>query len=147
MVFFLNNNVKTHTADALQYIFDENKAKIVILGYSIVLRRSPLRKPLKKNSLNMGIARFGWTPPLFWALAEHFLCVNCNILQNPTKQRKRYSKPIFLLCWNSFLKGNQIFWFFLKTNLQPKKRSLCLKKCLSHWVTVTNIFWNTVIFF
>ena len=33
--------VKTHTEDALQYIFDENKEKIVILGYGIVLRRSP----------------------------------------------------------------------------------------------------------
>ena len=27
-------------------------------------------------------------PPLFWALAEHFLCVNRNILLNPTKQHK-----------------------------------------------------------
>ena len=42
MVFFLNSKVKTHTEDALQYIFDENKEKIVILGYSIVSRRSPL---------------------------------------------------------------------------------------------------------
>ena len=41
MVFFLNSKVKTHTEDALQYIFDENKEKIVILGYSIVSRRSP----------------------------------------------------------------------------------------------------------
>ena len=43
MVFFLNSKVKTHTEDALQYIFDENKEKIVILGYSIVSRRSPLQ--------------------------------------------------------------------------------------------------------
>ena len=42
MVYFLNSKVKTHTEDALQYIFDENKEKIVILGYSIVSRRSPL---------------------------------------------------------------------------------------------------------
>ena len=42
MVFFLNSKVKTHTEDALQYIFDENKEKIVILGYSIVSKRSPL---------------------------------------------------------------------------------------------------------
>ena len=41
MVYFLNSKVKTHTEDALQYIFDENKEKIVILGYSIVSRRSP----------------------------------------------------------------------------------------------------------
>ena len=27
MVFFLNSKVKTHTADTLQYIFDENKEK------------------------------------------------------------------------------------------------------------------------
>ena len=40
MVFFLNGKVKTHTEDALQYIFDEYKEKIVILGFSIVL--SPL---------------------------------------------------------------------------------------------------------
>ena len=44
MVYFLNSKVKTHTEDALQYIFDENKEKIVILGYSIVSRRSPLQK-------------------------------------------------------------------------------------------------------
>ena len=43
MVFFLNSKVKTHTEDALPYIFDENKEKIVILGYSIVSRRSPLQ--------------------------------------------------------------------------------------------------------
>ena len=42
MVFFLKSKVKTHTEDALQYIFDENKVKIVILGYSIVSRRSSL---------------------------------------------------------------------------------------------------------
>ena len=42
MVYFLNSKVKTHTEDALQYIFDENREKIVILGYSIVSRRSPL---------------------------------------------------------------------------------------------------------
>ena len=42
MVYFLNSKVKTHTEDALQYIFDENKEKFVILGYSIVSRRSPL---------------------------------------------------------------------------------------------------------
>ena len=41
MVYFLNSKVKTHTEDALQYIFDENQEKIVILGYSIVSRRSP----------------------------------------------------------------------------------------------------------
>ena len=41
MVFFLNSKVKTHTEDTLQYIFDENKEKNVILGYSIVSRRSP----------------------------------------------------------------------------------------------------------
>ena len=39
MVYFLNSKVKAHTEDALQYIFDENQEKIVILGYSIVLRR------------------------------------------------------------------------------------------------------------
>ena len=42
MVYFLNSKVKTHTEYALQYIFDENQEKIVILGYSIVSRRSPL---------------------------------------------------------------------------------------------------------
>ena len=42
MVFFLNSKVKTHTEDALKYIFDEKKEKNVILGYSIVSRRSPL---------------------------------------------------------------------------------------------------------
>ena len=41
MVYFLNSKVKTHTEDALQYIFDENKEKIGILGYSIVSWRSP----------------------------------------------------------------------------------------------------------
>ena len=41
MIFFLNSGVKTHTEDALEYIFDENEEKIEILGYSIVLRRSP----------------------------------------------------------------------------------------------------------
>ena len=52
------------------------------------------------------------------------------------QNKKRYSKPFFLLCWNSILKGNQIFGFFLKIYLPLKKRYLCLKKCLSHWVTV-----------
>ena len=42
MVYFLNSKVKTYAEDALQYIFDENSEKIVILGYSIVSRRSPL---------------------------------------------------------------------------------------------------------
>ena len=41
MVYFPNCKVKTHTDDALQYIFDENKEKNVNLGYSIVSRRSP----------------------------------------------------------------------------------------------------------
>ena len=41
MEHFLNSKVKTHTENALQYIFDENKDKFVILGYSIVSRRSP----------------------------------------------------------------------------------------------------------
>ena len=40
----------------------------------------------------------------------------------------RYSKPIFVLCWNLFLKGNKFFVFFFKINLPLKKRSLCLKK-------------------
>ena len=46
----------------------------------------------KQNSLNMGIAQIGRTPqpppPLFLALAEHFLRANRNILQNPTEKRK-----------------------------------------------------------
>lgn len=42
MVYFLNSKVKIHAEDPLQYIFDENKEKIVVLGYSIVSRRSPL---------------------------------------------------------------------------------------------------------
>ena len=33
---------------------------------------------------------------------------------HPIKFNWRYSKPIFLLCWNLFLKGNQIFRFFWK---------------------------------
>ena len=33
------------------------------------------------------------------------------------------------------MKGNKIFYFFLKTKL-PQKKSLRLKKCLSHWITV-----------
>ena len=41
MVNFLNMKVKTHIEDTLQYIFDENIEKNVILGYSIVSRRSP----------------------------------------------------------------------------------------------------------
>ena len=41
MVHFPNSKVQTHTEDALQYIFYENKEKIVNLGYSIVSRRSP----------------------------------------------------------------------------------------------------------
>ena len=49
MVFFLNSKVKTHTEDLLQYIFDENKEKIVILGYNIVLRRSPLQSTPFQN--------------------------------------------------------------------------------------------------
>ena len=62
MVYFLNSKVKTHTEDALQYIFDENKEKIVILGYSIVSRRSPLQpqdifKHCWKPSLSY------WPPP------------------------------------------------------------------------------------
>ena len=44
MLYFPNSKVKTHTEDALQYIFDENKEKIVILGYSIVSRRSPHKR-------------------------------------------------------------------------------------------------------
>ena len=40
MVYFLNSKVKIHAEDPLQYIFDENKEKIVVLGYSIVSRRS-----------------------------------------------------------------------------------------------------------
>ena len=51
MVFFLNSKVKTHTEDALQYIFDENKEKIVILGYSIVSRRSPQQQNIKTFSI------------------------------------------------------------------------------------------------
>ena len=51
MVYFLNSKVKTHTEDALQYIFDENKEKIVILGYSIVSRRSP---PVACFKMTMG---------------------------------------------------------------------------------------------
>ena len=42
MVYFLNSKVKTHAEDALQYIFDENYEKNVILGCSIMLGRSPL---------------------------------------------------------------------------------------------------------
>ena len=41
MVYFLNSKVKTHTEDTLKYLFAENEEKNVILGYSIVLRRSP----------------------------------------------------------------------------------------------------------
>ena len=48
----------------------------------------------------------------------------------------RYSKPIFLLCWNLFLKGNQIFRFFLNINLLLKKKITVFKKSFSHWVTV-----------
>ena len=44
MVYFLNSKVKTHTEDALQYIFDENKEKNVIFGYNIVSRRYPYSK-------------------------------------------------------------------------------------------------------
>ena len=50
------------------------------------------RKPLKKckyrqcpNWLN--------PPPLFWLVAEHFLRLHCNILQNATKQLN------ILFCW------------------------------------------------
>ena len=46
MVFFPNSKVKTNTEDAQQYIFDENKEKIVILGYIIVSRRSPQQSVL-----------------------------------------------------------------------------------------------------
>ena len=48
----------------------------------------------------------------------------------------RHSKSIFLLCWNLILKGNHIFWFFLKINLPLKKYHCLKKKWLSHWVTV-----------
>ena len=41
MVYFLNSKVKTHAEEALQCVFDENYEKFVILGYSIILRRSP----------------------------------------------------------------------------------------------------------
>ena len=51
MVYFLNSKVKTHAEDPLQYIFDENKEKIVVLGYSIVSRRSPLRVEVEPCSL------------------------------------------------------------------------------------------------
>ena len=51
MVYFLNSKVKTHTEDALQYIFDENKEKIVILGYSIVSRRSPQERQRNKRKI------------------------------------------------------------------------------------------------
>ena len=57
----------------------------------------------------------------------------CNLLY---RSEELDLKPIFLLCWNLFFKGNQIFKFFLKINLPLKKRVQCLKKCLSHWVTL-----------
>ena len=44
----------------------------------------------------MGIAQIGWTthPPLFWTLAERFLCMNLDIFLNLTKQRKfKFGKP------------------------------------------------------
>ena len=41
MVYFLNTKGKTHAEDTLQFLFNENLEKIVILGFSIVLRRSP----------------------------------------------------------------------------------------------------------
>ena len=56
MVFFLSSKVKTHREDALQYIFDENKEKIVILGYSIVSRRSPLVFTLHRISVFVQIS-------------------------------------------------------------------------------------------
>ena len=41
MVYFLNIKGKTHAEDTLHSLFDENKGKIVILGFSMELRRSP----------------------------------------------------------------------------------------------------------
>ena len=41
------------------------------------------------------------------------------------KRGRRYCKPIFLLCWNLFLKENQIFQIFLKINL-PLKKNHCV---------------------
>ena len=42
------------------------------------------------------------------------------------------SKPIFLLCWNLFLKGNKIFRFFLKKKIYRKKKNHCVKKNICH---------------
>ena len=48
---------------------------------------------------------------------------------------------MFLPCWNLSLKGNQIFYLFLKINL-PLKKTTLFKKCLSHWVTVFKKNWS-----
>ena len=50
MVYFLNIKGKTHAEDTLQSLFDENKEKNVTLGFSIVLRRSPLYENRKKGN-------------------------------------------------------------------------------------------------
>ena len=55
MVYYLNSKVKIHAEDPLQYIFDENKEKIVVLGYSIVSRRSPQHLPLLKGALQRSL--------------------------------------------------------------------------------------------
>ena len=69
MVYFLHSKVKTHAEEALQYIFDEHEEKNIILGYSMVLRRSPL---LQREGEDSSVSPHGWIIKML--LARETLC-------------------------------------------------------------------------
>ena len=94
MVYFLNSKVKIHAEDPLQYIFDENKEKIVVLGYSIVSRRSP---PLVASQGKVSYLVDGllstWLPSLDHLLLTASVCSHGLQCIKP----KQFGKLIFLL--------------------------------------------------
>ena len=68
MIYFLNIKVKINAEETLQSLFDENQEKNVLLGFSIVLRRSPALSALSALSATLSAlsalcSLYEWSTP------------------------------------------------------------------------------------
>ena len=79
MVYFLNSKVKNHTGEVLQSLFNENQEKIVILGYSMVSRRSPhysLKKTVTQSFQALALGDWAVTKQGYnWRICYYLLII------------------------------------------------------------------------
>ena len=108
-----DNTDKIEEEDIFKYIDDINIIEIILLASLL-----EDYKYLEHVPNDIGV-HDKFLPPHLFEMQENLNTISKwtqdNLMKINTKKSKRYSKPIFLLCWNLFFKGNHfLFLFFLK---------------------------------